>query len=142
VLGQPSASTLPLGTEPRVALEQLAAGFGPGAVGPVEILVPTAGGASAPADADRIAHLQEGLAADPGIAAVPSIAVPGADPSGLISTDGDMTRVVVVGTDNPQSDDAGRRDSNPTAAAARWSPQPAIPRVDAGRLGGPGVGCW
>ncbi len=84
-LGQPSASTLPEGTAPRVALERLTAAFGPGAVGPVEIVVRTSGGTG---------DLERALAADPGVAGVTG---------GLVSRDGSLVRIVVVGRDTPQS---------------------------------------
>lgn len=103
VLGQPSADTLPADSPPRVALDRLAAGFGPGSIGPVEILVPVPGGLDRPENRDRIGALTDRLAADPGVAGVLSVTVPGADPVSLTSTDGSLTRVVVIGTDTPQS---------------------------------------
>lgn len=103
VLGQPSADTLPDDSPPRVALDRLAAGFGPGSIGPVQILVPVTGNPQDPDNLARIGALTERLAADPGVAAVLSVAVPGADPVPLTSTDGSLTRVVVIGTDTPQS---------------------------------------
>ena len=103
-LGQPSASTLPAGTGPRVALEQLSAAFGPGAVGPVEVVVPTPGGADDPVNVARLQDLEAALAADPGVLAVNgAAAVAGAPTSGLVSQDGSLARIIVVGTDNPQS---------------------------------------
>ncbi len=104
VLGQPSADTLPADSPPRAALDLLSEGFGPGAVGPVEIVIPTPGGAGDPENVARIGSLTQALAADPGVAGVLSLAVPGIDPAPLISGDGALTRVVVVGADNPQSD--------------------------------------
>lgn len=98
VLGQPSADTLPADSAPRVALDRLAAGFGPGSIGPVEILVPTGG----PNDAQLPAATQR-LAADPGVATVIGTATPGADPAVLTSTDGRWSRLIVIGTDTPQS---------------------------------------
>ena len=104
VLGQPSATTLPAGSGPRVASEQLAAAFGPGAVGPVEILLPTPGGADTAGTISRVERVDEALRADPAVAAVSSIADPGGlPPSALVSADGSRTRVVVTGRDNPQS---------------------------------------
>ena len=103
VLGQPSADTLPADSPPRVALDGLAAGFGPGSIGPVEILVPVPGGSDSPENLARIGTLTEQLAADPGVAAVLSVAVPGVDPVPLTSTDGALTRLMVIGTDTPQS---------------------------------------
>ncbi len=99
VLGQPSADTLPADSAPRVALDRLSTGFGPGSIGPVEILVPTPPGS----DGSRIAALTQALAADPGVASVLSAAVPGVDPTTLTSTDGEWSRLVVIGTDTPQS---------------------------------------
>ncbi len=104
VLGQPSADTLPADSPPRAALDGLAEGFGPGAVGPVEIVLPTTGGALDPQNLARIGTLTQALIADPAVAGVLSIAVPGVDPAPLVSSDGALSRVVVVGTDNPQSD--------------------------------------
>ncbi len=107
VLGQPSAQTLPEGTGPRVAAERLADAFGPGAVGPIEVLVPVPAG-SAPADgAARVGALTAALAADPDVAAVLSAAVPGVDAGSLTSVDGDWSRVTVIGRTDPQSDEAG-----------------------------------
>jgi len=103
-LGQPSASTLPEGTGPRVALERLSAAFGPGAVGPVEVVVSTPGGAGNPANAARRQDLEVALAADPGVAAIAGASVAGGSPAtGLVSRDGSLARIVVVGKDNPQS---------------------------------------
>ena len=59
VLGQPSADTLPADSPPRVALDGLAAGFGPGSIGPVEILVPVPGGSDSPENLARIGTLTE-----------------------------------------------------------------------------------
>ena len=103
VLGQPSADTLPADSPPRVALDRLSAAFGPGSIGPVEIVVPTPGGPLTPENLARIGTLTQRLAADPGVAAVLSVAVPGADPAPLTSIDGELTRLVVVGADTPQS---------------------------------------
>jgi RND superfamily putative drug exporter len=104
VLGQPSADTLPADSPPRVALDRLSAGFGSGSVGPVEIVVPTPGGPQQPENLARIGTLTQHLAADPEVAAVLSVAVPGVDPTPLTSTDGGLTRLVVIGIDTPQSD--------------------------------------
>jgi RND superfamily putative drug exporter len=104
VLGQPSADTLPADSPPRVALDRLSAGFGSGSVGPVEIVVPTPGGPQQPENLARIGTLTQQLAADPEVAAVLSVAVPGVDPTPLTSTDGGLTRLVVIGIDTPQSD--------------------------------------
>ena len=59
VLGQPSADTLPADSPPRVALDRLAAGFGPGSIGPVEIVVPTDDGPENAENLARIAGLTE-----------------------------------------------------------------------------------
>ena len=104
VLGQPSADTLPADSPPRVALDRLAAGFGPGSIGPVEIVVPTDNGPENAENLARIAGLTEQLAADPAVSAVLSVAVPGVDPASLTSVDGELTRVVVIGADTPQSE--------------------------------------
>ena len=104
VLGQPSADTLPADSPPRVALDRLAAGFGPGSIGPVEIVVPTDDGPENAENFARIAGLTEKLAADPAVSAVLSVAVPGVDPASLTSVDGELTRVVVIGADTPQSE--------------------------------------
>ena len=104
VLGQPSADTLPADSPPRVALDRLAAGFGPGSIGPVEIVVPTDDGPENAENLARIAGLTEKLAADPAVSAVLSMAVPGVDPASLTSVDGELTRVVVIGADTPQSE--------------------------------------
>jgi putative drug exporter of the RND superfamily len=104
VLGQPSADTLPADSPPRVALDRLAAGFGPGSIGPVEIVVPTDAGPENAENLARIAGLTEKLAADPAVSAVLSVAVPGVDPASLTSVDGELTRVVVIGADTPQSE--------------------------------------
>ncbi len=104
VLGQPSADTLPADSPPRVALDRLAAGFGPGSIGPVEIVVPTDDGPENAENLARIAGLTEKLAADPAVSAVLSVAVPGVDPASLTSVDGELTRVVVIGADTPQSE--------------------------------------
>jgi RND superfamily putative drug exporter len=87
-----------------VALDRLAAGFGPGSIGPVEIVVPTDAGPENAENLARIAGLTEKLAADPAVSAVLSVAVPGVDPASLTSVDGELTRVVVIGADTPQSE--------------------------------------
>ena len=98
VLGQPSADTLPADSAPRVALDRIAAGFGSGSIGPVEILVPAGG----PNDA-RLTAVTQRLSADPGVVAVIGTTTPGADPAVLTSTDGRWLRLIVIGTDTPQS---------------------------------------
>jgi RND superfamily putative drug exporter len=104
VLGQPSADTLPADSPPRVALDRLATAFGPGSIGPVEIVVPTPDGAQQPQTLDRITDLTRRLAADPGVSAVLSVAVPGLQTAPLTSDDGMLTRLVVIGVDTPQSE--------------------------------------
>ncbi len=102
-LGQPSATTLPEGTGPRVALERLESAFGPGAIGPVEVLVDAPDGVEAPATRTRLEDLGVLLAADPGVVAVRSVVTGDGTAPDLVSRDGRRTRVVVVGRDSPQS---------------------------------------
>ena len=79
-LGQPSASMLPPDESPRLASERLAAAFGPGITGPVEILVETPGGAGTTANLRNIDRLTRALQSDPDAAQVVSLTslVPGA----------------------------------------------------------------
>ena len=116
VLGQPSASTLPVGTGPRVASEQLAAAFGPGIVGPVEILVPTPGGAGAPENIARIGRLDAALQQDSAVMAVSSI---GGGAAGLSD----------IGIDQPgrAADQSRRRRPGQPAVAGRPGPGRAHP---------------
>jgi RND superfamily putative drug exporter len=120
-LGQTGAGSMPRGEEPRVALERLAASFGAGVVGPIEIIVDTPGGATAPANLDRIRRLTEVLRADPAVAQVTSLGsipsdaltngVARLDPAlrpvvaGLANWDrgADLARVTVISRDRPES---------------------------------------
>ena len=93
-LGQTGAGSMPRGEEPRLALERLAASFGAGVIGPIEITVDTPGGATAPANLDRLRRLTGLLRADPAVAQVVS---PGSvPPAGL-------ARVTVISHDRPES---------------------------------------
>jgi RND superfamily putative drug exporter len=66
-LGQPSALTLPPGTAPRAALEQVAAEFSPGLTGPIEIVVPTPDGAYGRDAQLRLARIGRLLIGDRGV---------------------------------------------------------------------------
>ena len=63
-MGQPSPSMLPANADPRLATERLAAAFGAGVVGPVEIMVDTPGGAGTPANLAKIDRLTRALQGD------------------------------------------------------------------------------
>jgi RND superfamily putative drug exporter len=120
-LGQSGAASLPGGEEPRVALERLTAAFGAGVVGPIEIVVDTPGGATAPANLERIGRLTELLRADPAVAQVASLATlpPAALAAGVDRMDprlrvaaaglanwergADLARVRVISRDRPES---------------------------------------
>jgi len=120
-LGQTGAGSMPRGEEPRVALERLAASFGAGVVGPIEIIVDTPGGATASANLGRIRRLTELLRADTAVAQVTSLGSipPNAladgmarlDPAlrpmmaGLANWDrgADLARVTVISRDRPES---------------------------------------
>jgi RND superfamily putative drug exporter len=81
-LGNPSPSVLPAGEGPRVSAERLAESFGPGVSGPLEILVPTPGGATTTANLAKIGALSASLAKDPAVASVRSLTAPVAVPAG------------------------------------------------------------
>jgi RND superfamily putative drug exporter len=112
-LGQPSAQTLPAGTPPRVALEQVAAEYSPGLTGPIQIVVPTPGGAYGLQAQASLAALDRLLQRDPRVKMVigppPSSGPPPAASqrrdvlTGLVSRNGDAIHVTVVGRDLPQS---------------------------------------
>jgi RND superfamily putative drug exporter len=112
-LGQPSAQTLPAGTPPRVALEQVAAEYSPGLTGPIEIVLPTPGGPYQPDGQVRLAALNRLLVQDPGVEMVigpPPSATPPAPgveqrnvAAGLVSRNGEEVHVTVVGRYLPQS---------------------------------------
>jgi RND superfamily putative drug exporter len=120
-LGQTGAGSMPRGEEPRVALERLAASFGAGVVGPIEIIVDTPGGAPASANLDRIRRLTELLRRDPAVVQVaslgsipPEVLAGGTarlDPAlravvaGLTNWDrgADLARVTVISRDRPES---------------------------------------
>jgi RND superfamily putative drug exporter len=88
-LGYPGPGVLPLDEQPRIASERLAQEFGPGIVGPIDILVDfrdtgrrlaagtlegrTPGGATAPQALARIDDLTRRLAGDPAVAGVQSV---------------------------------------------------------------------
>jgi putative drug exporter of the RND superfamily len=120
-LGQTGAGSMPRGEEPRVALERLAASFGAGVVGPIEIVVDTPGGATESANLDRIRRLTELLRVDPAVVqvtslgSIPPTALAGGiarlDPAlrpvvgGLANWDrgADLARVTVISRDRPES---------------------------------------
>jgi putative drug exporter of the RND superfamily len=72
-LGQPGASILPADESPRLASERLAADFGAGVTGPMEILVDTPGGAGTRANLERVDRLTRTLQADPSVAGAQSL---------------------------------------------------------------------
>jgi RND superfamily putative drug exporter len=72
-LGQPGSSILPADESPRLASERLAADFGAGVTGPMEILVDTPGGAGTRANLERVDRLTRALQADPGVASAQSL---------------------------------------------------------------------
>jgi RND superfamily putative drug exporter len=120
-LGQTRAGSMPRGEEPRVAVERLAAAFGAGVVGPIEIVVDTPGGATAPGNLDRLRRLTELLRSDPAVAQVSSLGslppnalaggMAGLDPTlrpaaaGLANWDrgADLARISVISRDRPES---------------------------------------
>ena len=131
-LGQPGAAILPADESPRRATERLAAEFGAGVTGPMEILVDTPGGAGTRANLDRVDRLTRALRADQAVAGVQSLTtvlpradldtyatlytrgLDGIDPklapavSGLANWDrgADLARITVVTREAPQSDAA------------------------------------
>jgi RND superfamily putative drug exporter len=72
-LGQPGAAILPAGESPRLATERLAAEFGAGVTGPMEILVDTPGGAGTRANLERVDRLTQALKGDNAAASVQSL---------------------------------------------------------------------
>jgi putative drug exporter of the RND superfamily len=72
-LGQPGPSVLPADEQPRIAAERLAADFGPGVTGPIEIILDTPGGAGQLQNLSPVASLTKRLQADPDVAAVLSL---------------------------------------------------------------------
>jgi RND superfamily putative drug exporter len=131
-LGQPGAAILPADESPRRATERLAAEFGAGVTGPMEILVDTPGGAGTRANLDRVDRLTRALRADQAVAGVQSLTtvlpradldtyatlytrgLDGIDPklapavSGLANwgRGADLARITVVTREAPQSDAA------------------------------------
>jgi putative drug exporter of the RND superfamily len=131
-LGQPGAAILPAGESPRLASERLAAEFGAGVTGPMEILVDTPGGAGTRANLERVDRLARALQADRAVVAVQSLGavlpragldahatlyadgLQGVDPrlapavAGLANWDrgADLARVTVVARDAPESEAA------------------------------------
>ncbi len=93
-LGQSGPRILPAGEQPRVASERLAAEFGAGVTGPMEILVDTTKGAAVPGNDPRakVEALVKRLQADPRVVAV----IPSLGPTGVV-------RLTVVGKDAPES---------------------------------------
>jgi len=93
-LGQSGPRILPAGEQPRVASERLAAEFGAGVTGPMEILVDTTRGAAVPGNDPRakVEALVKRLQADPRVVAV----IPSLGPTGVV-------RLTVVGKDAPES---------------------------------------
>jgi putative drug exporter of the RND superfamily len=72
-LGQPGSSILPADESPRLASERLAADFGAGVTGPMEILVDTPGGAGTRANLEGVDRLTRALQADPSVASAQSL---------------------------------------------------------------------
>ncbi len=72
-LGQSGPRILPPAEGPRVATQELAAAFGPGVTGPVEILVRTPGDAASPAGLAAVQRLVERLRADPQAARIEAL---------------------------------------------------------------------
>lgn len=64
---------LPADEQPRLATELLAREFGPGLVGPMDVLVEAPGGVLAPGELERIDDLTRRLSADPDVAEVQSV---------------------------------------------------------------------
>jgi RND superfamily putative drug exporter len=131
-LGQPGAAILPADEGPRLATERLAAEFGAGVTGPMEVIVDTPGGAGTRANLERVERLTRALRADPAVAGVQSLTMvlpdagldsyarlyarglDGVDPrlapavAGLANWDrgADLARITVVTRDAPQSEAA------------------------------------
>jgi RND superfamily putative drug exporter len=131
-LGQPGAAILPADEGPRLATERLAAEFGAGVTGPMEIIVDTPGGAGTRANLERVERLSRALRADPAVAGVQSLTtvlpdagldgyarlyvrgLTGVDPrlapavAGLANWDrgADLARITVVTREAPESEAA------------------------------------
>jgi putative drug exporter of the RND superfamily len=131
-LGQPGATILPADESPRLATERLAAEFGAGVTGPMEIVVDTPGGAGTRANLDRLDRLTRALQGDREVAGVQSLTavlrradvdaytelyasgLAGVDPklapavAGLANWDrgADLARITVVTRDAPDSEAA------------------------------------
>jgi len=131
-LGQPGAAILPADESPRLATERLAAEFGAGVTGPMEILVDTPGGAGTRANLERVDRLTRAVQADQAVVAVQSLTAvlpragldahatlyadgpQGVDPrlapavTGLANWDrgADLARITVVTRDAPESEAA------------------------------------
>jgi RND superfamily putative drug exporter len=147
-LGQPGPSVLPADEQPRLAAERLAADFGPGVTGPIEILLDTPGGAGQMQNLSLVASLTKRLQADPDVAAVLSLTsavpfdvpilgyvqiyskgLPGVDPrlrpvaAGMSNWDrgASLARITVVSKtppESPASEDLIRRIRNKYVPAA------------------------
>jgi RND superfamily putative drug exporter len=131
-LGQPGAAILPADESPRLATERLAAEFGAGVTGPMEIVVDTPGGAGTRANLARVDRLTRALRADQAVAGVQSLTsvlprgdldgyaalyaggLAGVNPelapavAGLANWErgADLARITVVPRDAPQSEAA------------------------------------
>jgi RND superfamily putative drug exporter len=131
-LGQPGATILPADESPRLATERLAAEFGAGVTGPMEILVDTPGGAGTRANLERVDRLTRSLRSDRAAVGVQSLTsilpradldayaklyaggLDGVDPklapavAGLANWDrgADLARITVVTRDAPESEAA------------------------------------
>jgi RND superfamily putative drug exporter len=131
-LGQPGAAILPADESPRLASERLAAEFGAGVTGPMEILVDTPGGAGTRANLERVDRLTRALKGDEAAVSVQSLTavlpradldaytklyaggLKGIDPelapavAGLANWDrgADLARITVVTRDAPESEAA------------------------------------
>ena len=87
---------LPVGTESRVATEQLVGAYGEGAVFPVTLLATTEGPVTTAENRSRLAGAVEQVAQLDGVAAVLAPVLLEATPPGSVSTDGTATVVRVV----------------------------------------------
>ena len=94
-MGQPSPEMLPAESGPRRATERLSQAFGEGITGPVEVLVETPGGATAPANLEKLGRFVAALQADADVA----LAMP--MPPGR-----DVARISVIGKHSPNSVEA------------------------------------
>jgi RND superfamily putative drug exporter len=131
-LGQPGAAILPEDESPRLASERLAAEFGAGVTGPMEVLVDTPGGAGTRANLERVDRLTRALQGDEAAVGVQSLTsvlpradldayarlygggLDGVDPelapavAGLVNWDrgADLARITVVTREAPESEAA------------------------------------